>query len=107
MFTAYAVTEWSDYFREPLTASPGRTCEVRAETEKPTTWRIRTGPEPTFTVEAGTATDSADAILSGTPEALLRDLWNRGGTDETSQVRVTGAPEAAEELRICLRISTQ
>ncbi|MCX4829426.1 maleylpyruvate isomerase family mycothiol-dependent enzyme [Streptomyces sp. NBC_01016] len=107
VFTAYAVTEWSDYFREPLAASPGRTYEVRAEAEHGATWRIRTGPDPTFTVEAGTATGSPDVILSGTPEALLRDLWNRAGADEISQVRVTGAPEAVEELRICLRISTQ
>ncbi|MFF3496099.1 maleylpyruvate isomerase family mycothiol-dependent enzyme [Streptomyces sp. NPDC002795] len=108
VFTAYAVTEWSDYFREPLSASPGRTYEVRAEAEKTTTWHIRTGPDPAFTVlKAGTATDLADAILAGTPEALLRDLWNRGSADKTSQVRVTGAPEAVEELRACLRISTQ
>ncbi|MGD6743222.1 maleylpyruvate isomerase N-terminal domain-containing protein [Streptomyces sp. BH106] len=107
VFTAYAVTEWSDFFREPLAASPGRTCEVRAEGGKSTTWRIRTGPDPAFTVEAGTAIGSPHAILSGTPEALLRDLWNRGGPDEASQVRVTGAPEAVAELRACLRISTQ
>ncbi|MEB8339320.1 maleylpyruvate isomerase family mycothiol-dependent enzyme [Streptomyces endophyticus] len=107
VFTAYAVTEWSDYFREPLAASPGRTYEVRAEAEKGATWRIRTGADPVFTVEAGPAAGSADVVLSGTPAALLRDLWNRVGTDETSQVRVTGAQEAVEELRACLRISTQ
>ncbi|MER5443866.1 maleylpyruvate isomerase family mycothiol-dependent enzyme [Streptomyces sp. NPDC002790] len=109
VFTAYAVTEWSAYFREPLAASPGRTYEVRAETDRGATWRIRTGsdPDPTFTVEDGAAASSADVTLSGTPAALLRDLWNRVGADETSQVRVTGAPEAVEELRACLMISTQ
>ncbi|MGD6754520.1 maleylpyruvate isomerase N-terminal domain-containing protein [Streptomyces sp. BH105] len=110
VFTAYAVTEWSDYFREPLAASPGRTYEVRAEAGKGAAWRIRTGADPSFTVENVEdveAGGSADVTLSGTPTALLRDLWNRAGTDETSRVRVTGAPEAVEELRACLRISTQ
>ncbi|MFD7299284.1 maleylpyruvate isomerase family mycothiol-dependent enzyme [Streptomyces sp. NPDC059897] len=107
VFTAYAVTEWSDYFREPLGASPGRTYEVRAEGEKSATWRIRTGPAPSFTVETDADAGPADVTLSGTPEALLRDLWNREGTDEPSRVRVTGAPEAVEELRACLRISTE
>lgn len=107
VFTAYAVTEWSDYFREPLAGSPGRTYEVRAEADNVTTWRIRTGPGPTFTVEEAAAPGPADVTLSGTPEALLRDLWNRADAGETSQVRITGAPEAVEELRACLRISTQ
>lgn len=107
VFTAYAVTEWSDYFREPLAGSPGRTYEVRAEGETVTTWRIRTGAGPTFTVEEAAGAGPADVTLSGTPEALLRDLWNRADAGETSQVRITGAPEAVEELRACLRISTQ
>ncbi|MFJ9178431.1 maleylpyruvate isomerase family mycothiol-dependent enzyme [Streptomyces sp. NPDC102360] len=108
VFTAYAVTEWPDFFREPLAASPGRTYEVRAEAEKGATWRIRTGAEPTFTVEDGAAANSTtDVTLSGMPEALLRDLWNRAGAAETSHVRITGAPEPVEELRACLRISTQ
>ncbi|MFI5665129.1 maleylpyruvate isomerase family mycothiol-dependent enzyme [Streptomyces sp. NPDC051684] len=107
VFTAYAVTEWSDYFREPLAGSPGRTYEVRAEGERTATWRIRTGARPTFAVEDATEAGPADATVSGTPEALLRDLWNRAGTGETSQVRITGAQEAVEELRACLRTSTQ
>ncbi|WP_425829419.1 maleylpyruvate isomerase family mycothiol-dependent enzyme [Streptomyces fractus] len=107
VFTAYAVTEWSDYFREPLATSPGRSYEVRAEGGQPATWRIRTTADPAFTVEDDKATGATDVVLSGPPAALLRDLWNRAGTDETSPVRVTGAPEAVEELRTCLKISTE
>ncbi|WP_306318905.1 MULTISPECIES: maleylpyruvate isomerase family mycothiol-dependent enzyme [unclassified Streptomyces] len=96
VFTAYAVTEWTDYFREPLATSPGRRYELHAG---PATWRIRTGPDPLFTVEDGTTAAPADTTLSGTPEAMLRDLWNRLGPEEPSQVR--------DELRTCLKISTQ
>ncbi|MET8475618.1 maleylpyruvate isomerase family mycothiol-dependent enzyme [Streptomyces sp. NPDC006422] len=104
VFTAYAVTEWSDYFREPLADSPGRTYEVRADTEPPASWLIRTGPGPTFTVEDGGtgAGQPADATVSGSPEEVLRDLWNRADTAEGP------APsEAMAELRMCLNISTQ
>ncbi|MHB9758739.1 maleylpyruvate isomerase family mycothiol-dependent enzyme [Streptomyces sp. BYX5S] len=109
VFTAYAVAEWSDYFREPLAASPGRTFEVIAESPTtPRAWRIHTGPGPRFVVEdvqgtqQGTGGPTVDATLSGRPAALLRVLWNRQET-----VGATGNPEALEELRTCLRTATQ
>ncbi|MBO1336467.1 maleylpyruvate isomerase N-terminal domain-containing protein [Streptomyces sp. VRA16 Mangrove soil] len=107
VFTAYGVTEWAEYFADALAASPGRTYEIRALGTKAAAWRIRTGPGQ-FTVEDGTGDGTAaDTVLTGSPQALLLDLWNRRSAGDPSGVTVTGAPEAVAELRACLATATQ
>ncbi|WP_217142764.1 maleylpyruvate isomerase family mycothiol-dependent enzyme [Streptomyces sp. AC627_RSS907] len=101
IFAAYAVAEWGDYFTDILAASPGRTFLVRAGDAA---WRVRTGPGE-FTVTDGAEGGPPDVTLSGSPEAVLRRLWNRDGAD--GGVTVEGDPDAVEELRRCIVVATQ
>ncbi|MEU1050862.1 maleylpyruvate isomerase family mycothiol-dependent enzyme [Streptomyces sp. NPDC005897] len=104
VFTAYAVTEWGDCFTEILDGSPGRTVLVRAGDDA--AWRVRTGPGE-FTVTDGAGDGTADVTLSGSPEDVLRSLWNRAGADGDRGVTVEGDPPALAELRRCLVVATQ
>ncbi|MFH8974777.1 maleylpyruvate isomerase family mycothiol-dependent enzyme [Streptomyces sp. NPDC017890] len=103
VFVAYSVAEWGDYFTGVLAGSPGRTFLVRAGDAA---WRVRTGPGE-LTVTDGAGDGTADVTFSGTPEAVLRRLWNREGTAGGDRVTVEGAPEAAEELRRCIVVATE
>ncbi|MEU0226915.1 maleylpyruvate isomerase family mycothiol-dependent enzyme [Streptomyces sp. NPDC006284] len=102
IFAAFSVAAWGEYFADVLDGSPGRTVLLRAGDAA---WRVRTGPGE-FSVTDGAGDGTADVTLSGSPEALLRRLWNREG-DGDGGVTVTGDPEAAEELRRCLVVATQ
>jgi uncharacterized protein (TIGR03083 family) len=104
VFAAYAVAEWGEYFTDILDGSPGRTFLVRAGDDA--AWRVRTGPEE-FTVTDGAGDGTADVTLSGSPEAVLRLLWNRVSADGDGAVKVEGAPQALEELRRCVVVATQ
>ncbi|MEU3898881.1 maleylpyruvate isomerase family mycothiol-dependent enzyme [Streptomyces sp. NPDC045251] len=104
VFAAYAVAEWGEYFTDILAGSPGHTILVRAGDAA---WRVRTGPGE-FTVTQGAGGGEADVTLSGSPEAVLRRLWNRDGDgDGDGGVVVEGSPEAVEELRRCIVMATQ
>jgi hypothetical protein len=69
-------------------------------------WRVRTGPSE-FTVTDGADDGTADVTLSGSPQSVLRSLWNRAGDEGDGGVSVEGAPEAVAELRRCLVVATQ
>ncbi|MFJ4330970.1 hypothetical protein [Streptomyces sp. NPDC088935] len=69
-------------------------------------WRVRTGPGE-FTVTDGAGDGTADVTLSGSPEDVLRSLWNRAGADGDRGVTVEGDPRAVAELRRCLVVATQ
>ncbi|MFG2683231.1 hypothetical protein [Streptomyces sp. NPDC048392] len=101
---ACSVAEWGDYFAEILDGSPGRTFLVRAGDEA--AWRVRTGPGG-FTVTDGAGDGTADVTLSGSPEGVLRALWNRADADGDGGATTEGAPEAVEELRRCIVVATQ
>ncbi|MFI8949945.1 maleylpyruvate isomerase family mycothiol-dependent enzyme [Streptomyces sp. NPDC053750] len=103
IFAGYSVAEWGEYFTDVLDASPGRTFLVRAGD---TAWRVRTGPGE-FTVTDGAGDGTADVTLSGSPQAVLRRLWNRHDADGDDGTTVEGAPEAVEELRRCIVEATQ
>ncbi|CAL9353748.1 maleylpyruvate isomerase family mycothiol-dependent enzyme [Streptomyces sp. enrichment culture] len=104
VFAGYAVAEWGEYFTEILDGSPGHTFLVRAGDEA--AWRVRTGPGE-FTVTDGAGDGRADVTLSGSPEDVLRSLWNRAGADGDRGVTVEGDPRAVAELRRCLVVATQ
>ncbi|MEU8735366.1 maleylpyruvate isomerase family mycothiol-dependent enzyme [Streptomyces tendae] len=103
VFAAYAVAEWGEYFAEILDGSPGYTFLVRAGDES---WRVRTGPGE-FTVTDGAGDGAADATLSGSPEGVLRSLWNRAGAEGDRGVTAEGDPAALAELRRCIVVATQ
>ncbi|MFK4541005.1 uncharacterized protein (TIGR03083 family) [Streptomyces tendae] len=104
VFAAYAVAEWGEYFAEILDGSPGHTFLVRAGDDA--AWRVRTGPGE-FTVTDGAGDGTADATLSGSPEGVLRSLWNRAGAEGDRGVAAAGDPGALAELRRCLVVATQ
>ena len=117
VFVAYSVAEWGDYFSDILDGSRGWTYTVRADGDGDgdgvgAAWRMRTGPG-LFAVEDGAggneagAAGAADVTVSGTPEAVLRWVWNRESAGEPSGVTVEGPPEAVEELRRCIVTATQ
>lgn len=112
VFVAFSVVEWSDYFVDALSGSPGRTYLLRTPGAA---WRVRTGPGR-FTVEdtgdAGDAGDAgderidhADVVISGPPTAVLRWVWNRDAGER--DVTVDGPEQAVSELRRCITIATQ
>jgi uncharacterized protein (TIGR03083 family) len=107
VFVEFSVAAWGDYFTDVLADSPGHTYAVRTDGAA---WRVRTGPK-LFTVEQGRpAVDpdgGAEVTVSGPPEAVLRWVWNREGTDASSPVTVDGAPEAIAELKRCIVTATQ
>ncbi|GAA2585109.1 maleylpyruvate isomerase family mycothiol-dependent enzyme [Streptomyces lienomycini] len=104
IFAEYAVAEWGDYFTGILEGSPGRTFLVRAGDHR--AWRVRTGPGE-FAVGDGAGDGTADVTLSGSPEGVLRWLWNRSGADGDGGVMVEGPAEAVAELRRCLAVATE
>ncbi|MGW8064108.1 maleylpyruvate isomerase family mycothiol-dependent enzyme [Streptomyces ziwulingensis] len=103
VFAAYSVAAWGDYFTDVLDGSPGRTVLLRAGDAA---WRVRTGPGE-FAVTDGAGGGTADVTLSGSPQAVLRRLWNREAAGAEGAVAVEGAIEAAEELRRCIVVATQ
>jgi uncharacterized protein (TIGR03083 family) len=103
VFVAYGVAEWTDYFTEVLAGSPGRTYEIRAGDAA---WRVRTGPGA-FEVTSGPGGAPPGVTVAGTPEAVLRWVWNRESPGAPPAVTVDGAPEAVAELRRCIVIATQ
>ncbi|WP_420035605.1 maleylpyruvate isomerase family mycothiol-dependent enzyme [Streptomyces sp. cg28] len=106
VFTAYAVSEWPDYFTDTLADSPARTVDIHALGTKAAAWRVTIAPAR-FTVEDGTGDAPTDLTLSAAPPALLRDLWNRRATDEPSRLTASGPEEALTQLRACLTTATQ
>jgi uncharacterized protein (TIGR03083 family) len=100
VFVAFSVLEWAPYFADTLGSSPGRTLCLRTDGAA---WRVRTAPG-SFTVDDGEDT-SADATITGAPAALLRWVWNR--EDDTTEVDVTGEPDAVAELKRCIHVATQ
>jgi len=108
VFVVFGVSEWSDYFAEALSDSPGRTVAIEADG---THWRVTTGPGK-FTVEGGPAeklrgTAAADVTVSGSPTAVLRWAWNRETPGEPSAVTIVGDADAVAEFRRCVVIATQ
>src|SRR5215204_1755954 len=86
VFAAYSVAGWGDYFTDILARSPGRTYTVRTEGAA---WCVRTGPG-LFAVEDDAGDVATDVTLSGSPEGVLRWLWNRDSAAEPSGVRLEG-----------------
>ncbi|MEJ1200405.1 maleylpyruvate isomerase family mycothiol-dependent enzyme [Streptomyces sp. BB1-1-1] len=112
VFAAYSVAEWGEYFTDILADSPGRTYLVRAGDAA---WRVRTGPGE-FVVTDGAGDGTADVTFSGSPEGVLRRLWNREGADGgsggpggsgDSRVMIEGDPEAVEVLRRCIVVAAE
>ncbi len=109
VFVEFSVREWGAYFTDVLGSSPGRSVAlvVRGAAgtgSRGTGWLVRTAPG-TFAVADldPAAAEPADATVSGSPEDLLRWLWNRGGDGAT----VTGSPGAVAEVRACITVSTR
>jgi uncharacterized protein (TIGR03083 family) len=103
VFVAYSVANWGKYFTDILAGSAGRTYTVRTDGAA---WRARTGPG-VFAVEDGAGDGGTDVTVSGPPTAVLRWVWNRDGTGESSDVTVEGAPDAVAQLRRCIVTATQ
>jgi uncharacterized protein (TIGR03083 family) len=103
VFVAFGVAEWGEYFTDALASSPGRTYLVRTDGAA---WRARTGPGQ-FEVTDGAGDGIADVTVTGSPEAVLRWVWNRESPGQPSQVAVAGAREAVEELHRIIVIGTQ
>jgi len=103
VFVMYSVSDWGDYFKDILDASPGRSYVVRTAGAA---WRAHSGPV-LFVVEDGPGDGAADVTVSGSPTAVLRWVWNREGGAESEGVSVEGAPEAVAELKRCIATATQ
>jgi uncharacterized protein (TIGR03083 family) len=98
LFLAYGSQQWAEYFAPTLEETPGHTVAVRVEGGS---WLVSTSSDG---VEVAGKDADADAVISGSPAAVLRWLWARGGEDA---VTVTGSDGAVAQLRRLLVIATQ
>jgi uncharacterized protein (TIGR03083 family) len=108
VFVAYDVEKWGDDYTEVLGDSPGRSYAINTEG---VSWVVGTSPGrfsvgggPGMTVPSYVRTD---VTVSGTPEALLRWVWNRQSPGEPSAVIIEGDPDALAEFRRCVVTATQ
>jgi uncharacterized protein (TIGR03083 family) len=105
VFVAFGVLEWGEYFTDVLSGPADLTYVVRTDGAA---WRVHTGPGR-FTVEdagAGASVDDADVLVSGSPTAVLRWVWNRDAGDGQA-VTVDGPEQAVALLRRCITVATQ
>ena len=100
VFLAYSVAEWGDYFTDVLDDSPGETVGLRTDGAA---WTVSIGPGRLVVTDA-VATEP-DVTVSGSPQHLLRWVWNRD--TERSGVTVHGRPDAVARLRRCIVTATQ
>ena len=100
VFLAYSVAEWGDDFSDILDDSPGETVSLRADGAA---WAVWIGPGRLVVTDA-VATEP-DATVSGSPQHMLRWVWNRDA--EPSGVTVDGRPDAVARLRRCIVTATQ
>jgi uncharacterized protein (TIGR03083 family) len=108
VFVAYDVEKWGDDYADVLGESPGRSFAINTDG---VSWLVGTSPGR-FSVGGGpgmTVPDVArtDVTVSGSPEALLRWVWNRESPGEPSGVTVEGDPDALAEFRRCVVTATQ
>jgi uncharacterized protein (TIGR03083 family) len=109
LFLPYAVDAWGDSFADILDASPGRRLLLKTDGAS---WLVSTGPGAVAVCrdpgQPDTSVDAvADATVSGSPEALLRWVWNRETPGAPSGTTVSGDGAAVDELRRCLVVAAQ
>jgi uncharacterized protein (TIGR03083 family) len=98
IFLGYGSQRWHDYFAEALRDADTRPVLV---TTAGYAWQISATPAGVY-VSPGGATDVA-ATISGSPDAMLRWLWGRGGDG----VNVAGDDAMVTQLRRLLVMASQ
>jgi uncharacterized protein (TIGR03083 family) len=103
VFVAFSVVAWRKYFVEVLSTSPGHTFGIETNGAA---WHVRLAAE-TFEVQDGSPPAPVDVTVSGSPEALLRWVWNRDLPNTPTEVTVQGPAEAVATLKRCITVATQ
>ena len=99
LFLAWPSTRWTEEFEQVLEPKqPGSVGILAGDKRWLVSW------QPSGLVSAALGDGASDAEVSGSPEAVLRWLWRRSGTDA---ITVAGDERKVDQLRRLLSPATQ